>query len=93
MGDDDVVSDLKVVIGVKDAVVLDVGVAAHGDAAVVAAEDGSGPDAGVFAYGDVADDVCGFADESGGVDARGMAVEASNHGLTEVCSRGKLRKL
>ena len=89
VGDDDIVADLKVVVGVEDAVVLDVGVAADGDASVVAAEDGSGPDAGVFAYGDVADDVGGFANEGGGMDARGMAVEASNHGVTG----GKLRKL
>ena len=36
VGDDDIVADLKVVVGVKDAVVLDVGVASDGDASVVA---------------------------------------------------------
>ena len=79
VGDDDVVAYFQIVVGVKDAVVLDVGVASDADASVVAAEDGAGPDAGVFAYGDVADDVGGLADKGGGVNFGGFAVEGSNH--------------
>lgn len=80
VGDYDVVADYEVVVGVEDAVVLDVGVASDADAPVVAAQDGAGPDAGVFAYVDVSDDVGGLADEGGGVDDWGEPVEASNHG-------------
>ena len=72
----------------EDAVVLDVGVASDGYAAVVAAQDGAGPDAGVFAEGDVADDICGLANEGGGVNVWGMAVEASNHDVTGRCNMG-----
>ena len=80
VSDDDVVADYKVVVGVEDAVVLDVGVASDADAAIVAAQDGAGPDAGVFAYVDVSDYVGGLANEGGGVDGGGEPVEASNHG-------------
>ena len=79
VGDDDVVADFQVVVGVEDAVVLDVGVTSDADASVVAAQDGAGPYAGIFAYGDVADDVGGFADEGCGVDFGCFAVEGSNH--------------
>lgn len=79
VGDDNVVADFKVVVGVQDAVVLDIGVAPDCDAAVVAAEDGTGPDAGVFAYCDVTDDVGGLADEGARVYGWSESVKASNH--------------
>lgn len=79
MGYDYVVAYFEVVVGVEHAVILYVGVTSHPDAAIIAAQDGSGPDAGVCADVNVSNDVSRLADEGCGVNGGFDAVKASNH--------------
>ena len=74
----DVVAQFQVIVSVQDAVVLDGAVLADDDLAVVAADNGAGPDAGALADDDVAHDVGCLADEHAGVNLRGFAVDAAD---------------
>jgi small subunit ribosomal protein S21 len=65
---------------VEDSAVLDVGVGADADGVDVAAQNGVHPDGGVFAQGDVADQLGGEIDVAGGVDLGRAALVGADHG-------------
>ena len=77
VGEQHVVAQLQVVVGVQGAVVLQGTVFADDDVAVVGPDHRAGPDAGALADGDVAYDVGCLADECRGMDFRKLAVQSA----------------
>ncbi len=83
MPDRDAIADdagVDFAIDVDDGVVLDAGLVADADVVDIAADGDVGPDAGVFADNDVADDLGAVINESGGADLRHHPAKCSNHG-------------
>jgi len=80
----DVVANVDAILflhAVEDGVVLNVGVVANADLVDVAAEHGVHPDAGVFPYDHVADELGGVVDIASFGELGGDAFVGANHGL------------
>ena len=74
---------------VEDAAVLDIGAGADADVVDVAADHGAGPDAGVGADDDVADDDGGGVHVGRGGDLGPLAAVGADVGLSSQCARGR----
>ena len=62
-----------------NAVVLHVGVLAYGDGVAVASDHGARPNAGIFTYNDVPNDIGHFAHEGGGMDVGRLTSQTADH--------------
>jgi hypothetical protein len=71
---------------VEDAAVLNIGARADADVVDVAADDGAGPDAGVGADDDVANDDGGGVNVSGCGDLGPLAAVGADVGLSSQCA-------
>ncbi len=89
MADGDIVAEeegMFVAHYVEDAAVLNIGARADADVVHVAANDGAGPDAGVGADDDVADDDRGGVNVGGCGDFGPLAAVGADVGLSSQCA-------
>src|SRR3954467_14202953 len=69
---------------VQDRAILDAGILSDLDGVNVSADDGVHPDAGVFANGDVADDLRGVVEVAAGGNLGGDAFVGTEHGVPNI---------
>jgi hypothetical protein len=92
VADGDPVADgdgVEIALAMEHAAVLHVGVGADLDGVNVPAEDGVHPDRGVFAEGDIAEELGGEIDVAAIGNARRVALVTANHGKLDLKGQSK----